>query len=110
MPYKGSCTTGVVHVDFTSVESIVELNKPPSIKNVLIITDHFTCYALAVMTKDQTAKTVAKVLYERFIMVFGMPCKTPKPLGSKVHLSVGRGFVHHIWHPEMPDYCITSAM
>ena len=27
------------------------------------------------MTKDQMAKTVAKVLYERFIVVFGMPAK-----------------------------------
>ena len=53
----------LVHVDFTRVESTVELNKPPSIKNVLVIMDHFTCYALAVVTKDQTANTVAKVLY-----------------------------------------------
>ena len=61
----------LVHVDFTSVESTMELNKLPSIKNVLVITDHFMCYALAVVTKDQTTKTIAKVLYERFIMVFG---------------------------------------
>ena len=32
-------------------------------------------YAFAVATKDQTAITVAKVLYERFISVFGMPAK-----------------------------------
>ena len=30
---------------------------------------------MAVITKDQTAKTVAKVLYERFIVVFDMPAK-----------------------------------
>ena len=65
----------LVHVDFTSVEFTMELNKLPSIKNVLVITDHFTCYTLAVMTKDQTVKTIAKVLYERFIAVFGMPVK-----------------------------------
>ena len=58
-----------------SVELTMELNKPPSVKNVLVITDHFTHYALAVVTKDQTAKTVAKVLYKRFIAVFGMPAK-----------------------------------
>ena len=65
----------LVHVDFASVESTMELNKMPSIKNVLVIMDHSTCYALAVMTKDQTAKTIAKVLYERFITVFGTPVK-----------------------------------
>ena len=58
-----------------SVESTMELNKLPSVKNVLVITDHFTCYALAFVMKDQTAKTVAKILYEHFIMVFGTPTK-----------------------------------
>ena len=53
----------------------MELNKLPSVKNVLVITDHSTHYALAVVTKDQMAKTVAKVLYERFIVVFGMAAK-----------------------------------
>ena len=53
----------------------MELNKPPNVKNVLVITDHFMCYALAVVTKDQMAKTVAKVLYARFFSVFGMPAK-----------------------------------
>ena len=65
----------LVHVDFTSVESTMELNKLPNIKNILVIIDHFTRYALAVVTKDQTAKTIAKVLYERFIAVFGAPVK-----------------------------------
>ena len=53
----------------------MELNKPPMVKNVLMMTDHFTRYALAVVMKDQTAKTVAKVFYECFIAVFGAPAK-----------------------------------
>ena len=53
----------------------MELNKPPSIKNMLMITDHFTHYALAVVTKDQTAKAVARMLCERFIAVFCVPAK-----------------------------------
>ena len=65
----------LVYVDFTSVESTMELNKPPNVKNVLVIMDHFMLYTLAVMMKDQTAKTVAKVLYEKFIMVFSAPAK-----------------------------------
>ena len=70
-PIKAHTPLELVHVDFTSVESTMELNKLPSIKNVLVIMDHFTCYALAGMAKDQTAKAIAKVLYERFIVVFG---------------------------------------
>ena len=53
----------------------MELNKPPCVKNVLIITNHSTRYALAVVTKDQTTKIIMKVLYERFIVVFGAPAK-----------------------------------
>ena len=65
----------LVHVDLTSMESTMELNKPPSIKNVLVIMDHFMCYTLAVITKNQMAKTVVRVLYKRFIMVFSAPAK-----------------------------------
>ena len=65
----------LVHLDYTSIESMMELNKPPMVKNILVMTDHFTRYALAVVTKDQTAKTVAKVFYEHFIAVFGVPAK-----------------------------------
>ena len=50
-------------------------DRPPSINNVLVITDHFMFYTMAVITKDLMAKTVAKVLYERFIAVFGAPAK-----------------------------------
>ena len=74
-PIRAHAPLELVHVDFTSVESMMELNKPPSVKNVLVMMDHFTRYALAVITKDQTAKTVAKVLYERFIVVFSTPAK-----------------------------------
>ena len=65
----------LVHLDYTSIESMMELNKPPVVKNVLVMTDHFTRYALAVVTKDQTSKTVAKVFYECFIAVFSVPTK-----------------------------------
>ena len=65
----------LVHLDYTSIESMMELNKPPMVKNVLVMTDHFMRYALAVVTKDQIAKTVVKVFYERFIAVFGAPTK-----------------------------------
>ena len=43
------------------------------VKNVLVMTDHFMRYTLTMVTKDQTAKTVAKVFYEHFIAVFGVP-------------------------------------
>ena len=49
----------LVHVDFTSIETIMELNQAPCVKNILVLMDHFTRYAMAFVTKDQKAKTVA---------------------------------------------------
>ena len=65
----------LVHLNYTSIQSTMELNKSPMVKNVLVMTDHFTRYALAVVTKDQMAKTVAMVFYECFIAVFRVPTK-----------------------------------
>ena len=47
-----------------------------------MITDHFMRYALAVVTKDQTAKTFAKVFYKRFIAVFWVPMKLLSDRGA----------------------------
>ena len=52
------------------------------VKNILVMTNHFMRYALAVVTKDQTAKTVAKVLYEHFIAIFGAPAKLLSARGA----------------------------
>ena len=72
----------LVHLDYISIESMMELNKSPMVKNVLVMTDHFMRYALAAVTKDQTAKTVAKVFYECFIAVFGAPAKLLSDRGA----------------------------
>ena len=72
----------LVDLDYTSIESTMELNKPPVVKNVLVMTDHFTRYALAVVMKDQMAKMVMKVFYECFIAVFGVPAKLLSDMGA----------------------------
>ena len=72
----------LVYLDYTSIESMMELNKPPVVKNVLVKTDHFMRYALAVVMKDQTATTVAKVFCEHFIAVFGVPAKLLSDRGA----------------------------
>ena len=46
------------------------------------MTDHFTRYALAVVTKDQTAKMVVKVFYEHYIAFFGVPAKLLSDRGA----------------------------
>ena len=65
----------LVHVDFTSIETTMELNQPPSIKNVLVLMDHFTRHSMAFVTNDQKAKTVVQILYEQFVSIFSVPTK-----------------------------------
>ena len=43
--------------------------------NILVITDHFTKFAVAVPAKNQTAKTTADALYKNFILNYGIPTK-----------------------------------
>ena len=70
----------LVHLDYTSIESTMELNKSPIVRNVLVMTYHFRSYALVVVTK--TAKTVTKVFYEHFIAVFGVSAKLLSDRGA----------------------------
>ena len=63
-PIKVYAPLELVHVDFTSIEITMELNQLPSVKNVLVITDHFMRYSMAFVTKDQKAKTFMQILYE----------------------------------------------
>ncbi|RXN10943.1 Retrovirus-related Pol polyprotein from transposon 412 [Labeo rohita] len=57
-------------------------------KDVLVITDHFTKYALAVPTPNQKAKTVAKCLWEQFICYYGYP--------ERLHSDRGPDFESHL--------------
>ena len=61
-PTRAYAPLELVHLDYTSIESTMELNKPLVVRNVLMITDYFMRYTLALVTKDQTTKTVVKVL------------------------------------------------
>ena len=46
----------LLHVDFTSIEMVMELDQPPHVVNVLVLCDHFTRHVMAYVTPDQTAK------------------------------------------------------
>ena len=61
----------LLHVDFTSMETTMELNGLAKVANVLVFQDHFTKHIMAYVTPDQTTKTIAKVLYQGYISIFG---------------------------------------
>ena len=60
----------LVHIDYLTIES----NKSEDI-NILVVTDHFTRLAQAFITPSQTASVVAKTLWDKFFMYYGIPEK-----------------------------------
>ena len=61
-PIVATTLLDLLHVDFTSIETMLELNQLPRVANVLVFQDHFTKHILAYVTHDQTVKTIAKFL------------------------------------------------
>ena len=60
----------LVHMDYLSLEP-----SKGNIENVLVVTDHFTRYALAYPSKTQTAQATARILWDNFICHYGFPEK-----------------------------------
>ena len=78
----------LLHVDFTSIETMMELDKSPQVANVLVFQDHFTKHVLAYVTPNQTAKTIAKFLYGVYISIFGSPARLLSDRGTSFLSSI----------------------
>ena len=78
----------LMHVDFTSIETMLEPNQSPRVANVLVFQAHFMKHMLAYVTPDQTAKTVAKFLYGGYISIFGAPARLLNDRGGSFMSSV----------------------
>ncbi len=69
----------ILAVDFTLLEPTSS-----GIENVLVMTDVFSKYTLAVPTRDQRAETVAQALVTEWFYSFGVP--------GRLHSDQGRNF------------------
>ena len=69
-PMSVSKPKELVHMDYLTIEP-----STGNIENVLVITDHFTRYAHAYSTCNQTALTTARDLWNQFVSHYGFPDK-----------------------------------
>ena len=73
----------LVHVDYVGMEVMVSTQEKPVVKNVLVVIDHFTWYVPAYVTRNQTARTTARVLYNEYFSVFRFPQKLMSDQGTR---------------------------
>ena len=87
-PIMDTAPLDLLHVDFTSIETTLEPNQSPRVTNVLVFQDHFMKHMLAYVTPYQTAKTVAKFLYQGYISIFGALARLLSDRGANFMSSV----------------------
>ena len=61
----------LVHVNYLTIEA----NEGGKDVHILVITDHFTWYAQAIVTSSQTANCTAQNPLDKFIVHYGLPEK-----------------------------------
>ena len=81
-PIVATAPLDLLHVDFTSIETTLEPKQSPRVTNILVFQEHFTKHMLAYVTPDQTAKTIAKFLYEGYTSIFGAPARLLSDRGA----------------------------
>ena len=100
----------LVHMDYLSNEA-TEGGKDV---HILVITNHFTRYAQAIVTSSQTAKCTAQNLWDKFIVHYGLPEKILTDQGHNFESDLLKALceiaqVKKIWtsgyHPQTNGQC-----
>ena len=68
------------------------------IQNILVITDHFSKFSVAVPTRNQTSKTTADALFHNFIVPYGIP--------TTIHSDQGANFTSKL----IQDLCFLTGI
>ncbi|PJE77806.1 hypothetical protein CI610_03263 [invertebrate metagenome] len=83
----------IVCMDFLCLET-----SKGGYNDVLVITDHFTKYALAIPTKNTTAKTTADAFFHNFVVHYGLP--------KRIHSDRGPNFESQL----LKDLCKVTGV
>ena len=87
-PIVATAPLDLLHVDFASIEIMLEPNQSPRVAKILVFQDHFTKHVLAYVTPDQTEKTITKFLYGGYISILGAPARLLSDRGASFISSV----------------------
>jgi len=86
----------ILAIDFTVLE-----RSSSGVENVLVLTDVFTKFTQAILTRDQKATTVARVLVKEWMVRFGVP--------RRIHSDQGRNFESKVIQELCKIYDITKS-
>ncbi|GFO16843.1 Pol polyprotein [Plakobranchus ocellatus] len=86
----------MIAIDFTQMEMSSDGRD-----TVMVITDVFSKWAMAVPVRDQTARTVVRVLIEEWFTVFGVP--------ARIHSDQGRAFEAEVVSELCEHYGIVKS-
>ena len=87
-PVVATTPLDLLHVDFTSIETMMELNQSPSVANVLVFQDRFTKHVMAYVTLDHIVKTITQFLYGVYISIFGALARLLSDRGTSFTSSI----------------------
>ena len=96
----------LLHVDFTSIETMMELDQPPNMVNLLVFCNHFMKHVMAYVTPNQTAKIVAKFLWQRYISIWRALAKLLSDWGANFESNMVRDLcmLMAIWKVRTSPY------
>ena len=107
-PIVDTTPLDLLHVDFTSIETMLELNQLPRVTNILVFQDH--SLSMLYVTPDQTVKTITKFLYGGYISIFGALARLLSDRGTSFTSSIIEELckilgIQQLWtmpyHPQM---------